>query len=170
MNEIMLRNRQQVRPVNRRLLHQIIHALVTELLGYRQFELGIHLVNAMEMRRLNESFLHQAGPTDVIAFNHNLLLRNPVFHFADGPISKTQSLLPQLHGEVFVCLDMAVAQARQFHTSWQAELVRYITHGLLHLQGYDDVQPSARRRMKREEKRLLDALAARFSLENLDRG
>src|SRR5579872_1107353 len=74
-----------------------------------------------------------------------------------------------LAGEIFVCMDEAVVQARQFQTSWPAELARYIIHGVLHLQGHDDARPAARRRMKRQEGRLLKKLDRRFHLRKLDR-
>jgi len=45
--------------------------------------------------------------------------------------------------------------------------VRYVVHGLLHLRGYDDRQPAARRQMKREEDRLLTQLARRFPFRRL---
>jgi rRNA maturation RNase YbeY len=73
----------------------------------------------------------------------------------------------QIHGELFVCVDEAVLQARQFGTSWQAEVVRYVVHGVLHLLGHDDLRPAARRTMKREENRLVRGLAKRFSLAQL---
>ena len=47
-----------------------------------------------------------------------------------------------LHGELFICVDEAVAQAKEFKTSWQSEVVRYVVHGVLHLLGHDDLQPA----------------------------
>ena len=58
----------------------------------------------------------------------------------------------------------AVQQAREFNTTWSSEVVRYVVHALLHLQGYDDLQPAKRRVMKREENRLLRALERQFDL------
>jgi ssRNA-specific RNase YbeY (16S rRNA maturation enzyme) len=69
---------------------------------------------------------------------------------------------PVPHGELFICLDDAVAQAREFRTTWQRELVRYIVHGVLHLCGHDDHAAVPRRVMKREENRLLRELSRRF--------
>ncbi|MEK7684591.1 MAG: rRNA maturation RNase YbeY [Verrucomicrobiota bacterium] len=150
MNELSLRNRQRLRAVHLPLLRRIVGTLLAELLPTPRFELGIFLVNATEMARLNQQFLQQAGPTDVITFD-----------YADA------SPDAQLHGDLFVCVEEAIRQARQFRTTWQAELVRYIVHGILHLQGYDDAAPSRRRVMKREEDRLLRRLAARFRLSAL---
>ena len=150
MNELSLRNRQRLRAVHLPLLRRIVGTLLAELLPTPRFELGIFLVNATEMARLNQQFLQQAGPTDVITFD-----------YADA------SPDAQLHGDLFVCVEEAIRQARQFRTTWQAELVRYIVHGILHLQGYDDAAPSRRRVMKREEDLLLRRLAARFRLSAL---
>ena len=72
-----------------------------------------------------------------------------------------------LHGEIFICIDDAVKQARQFRTTWQSELVRYLIHGVLHLVGYDDLTPAGRCVMKREENCLLGMLSRQFSLRRL---
>ncbi len=72
-----------------------------------------------------------------------------------------------LHAEIFVCVDEAVRQARRFHTTWQRELARYVVHGLLHLQGYEDSTATKRRRMKREEDRWLREVGRCFPLSKL---
>jgi probable rRNA maturation factor len=64
----------------------------------------------------------------------------------------------------------AVAQARAFKALWQSEIVRYVAHGLLHLEGHDDTTAGPRRAMKREENKLVKELAQRFDLSRLDRG
>ena len=75
----------------------------------------------------------------------------------------------RLHGEIFICLDDAVAQARAWRTTWQSELTRYVIHGVLHLSGYDDLAPAPRRVMKRRENALLRRAAQRFALSKLAR-
>ena len=67
-------------------------------------------------------------------------------------------------------MDDAIAQAREFRTSWQSELARYVIHGVLHLRGYDDIRAADRRKMKREENRLLKEIARLFPLKELGRG
>ena len=76
---------------------------------------------------------------------------------------------PALHGEIFICLPEAVDQARRFGTTWQSEVVRYLVHGILHVRGHDDLDTASRRRMKREEDRLLRELTGRFRLSRLAR-
>jgi len=123
-----------------------------DILHEPNYELGIHLVGADEMSKVNETFLQHEGSTDVITFDHS--------EFGEGV---------GLHGELFISIDDAVAQAREFRTSWQSELARYILHGLLHLQGYDDLDSVARKKMKHVEEISLKLLAAEFPLRQLQR-
>ncbi len=153
-----LRNRQRTRAVSLPLLRRLIRHLLTRHLQFEAFELCFHFIARTEMACLNQTFLQHSGSTDVITFDHS-----------DFPGPQTSNPKPKIHGEIFISLDDAVAQAGQFHTTWQSELTRYIVHGLLHLQGFDDLQPAARRKMKREENRLLQALANEFSLPQLAR-
>jgi probable rRNA maturation factor len=131
--------------------------LLAEHFPRDHFELGIHLVAAAEMARLNERFLQHAGSTDVITFD-----------YADNA-RRVSSPVPAFCGEIFICLDEAVALARRFRTTWQSELVRYLIHGVLHLRGYDDQDPAARRRMKQVENRLLGKVSRQFALRRLAR-
>jgi len=170
MSELVLRNRQRVRRVNTPLLRHVIRALLDDLLGVEAYELGFHLVAEPEMVQLNETFVRHAGSTDVISFDYSVAA--DVRRLSKG---EKMSELPhvgccgRMHGEIFICADEAVRQARRFRTTWQSELVRYVVHGVLHLRGFDDQQATARRRMKREENRLLRLLAVRFRLSGLAR-
>ena len=131
-------------------------ALFAEL-EIAEAELGINLVAAREMALVNETFLQHEGPTDVITFDH-----------AEKQKAK-KNKQKTIHGELFVCVDVARTQAREFQTSWQSETVRYTVHGVLHLLGYDDLKPALRREMKREENRLMRLLEKGFSFAQLSR-
>lgn len=128
--------------------------MLIERLGLEDFDLTLHLVKAAEMTRHNESLLGHGGSTDVITLDYLDAAKTP-----PGPLA----------GEIFVCVDEAMNQARRFGISWQSELARYIIHGVLHLQGYDDTRPAARRKMKREEHKRLAELSRDFRLSKLRR-
>jgi probable rRNA maturation factor len=91
-------------------------------------ELSVLLISDRRMARLHRQFLNQPGPTDVITFQH---------------------------GEIFISVETARRQARQFGTSLTGELQLYIVHGLLHLHGYDDRTPSETKRMRAAEAAVL---------------
>lgn len=156
MKELQLRNRQRDRRIETRLLGTIAAALLEDLLGFRAYELAIHLVSTRKMTQINEDFLKHDGPTDVITFNLREMLALP-------------ESTTELAGEIYICVRVAENQASEFSTTWQEELVRYVVHGVLHLTGHDDLVPEKRRAMKREENRLLRALGRRFTFAELGR-
>ena len=151
---LALFNRQRTRPVDLRLLRQIVRHLLDERLRLEDFDITLHLVNAEEMTRLNKTILGHEGSTDVITLDY---------------LGNSRGAPAPLAGEIFVCVDEALIQGRKFRVKWQEELVRYIIHGVLHLQGYDDTRPIARRRMKREEAKRLAELGRDFGLSKLRR-
>jgi probable rRNA maturation factor len=161
---VVLANHQRTQKINVRLLKRIAEALLAGL-KIEGAELGVHLVATPEMTRLNETYLHHAGSTDVITFDY-ANAGGQCFVTAQKARATTKRC-PPLHGEIFICVDEAVRQARQFRTRWQSEIVRYLVHGVLHLRGHDDLRPGARRKMRREEDRRLRGLARRFSLAHL---
>ena len=171
---LTLRNRQPIRHVDLRLVRQMVRALLRETWREGSYDLAFYFVAAPEMTRLNETFLQHGGSTDVITFDYaekavpasRLSSRRmaPV-----GAKARRDAGPPRLHGEIFVCLDEAVSQARQFRTTWQSELVRYVVHGVLHLLGHDDLAPRARQEMKRAEDALVGRLARQFDFRRLRR-
>jgi probable rRNA maturation factor len=163
---LSLRNRQRTCRVNQRLLRQIVLAMLQKTWPSGAFDLGIYLVAAPEMTRLNQTFLQHQGSTDVITFDY--MDRGEETSRHSLPVRTGQDFPARpLHGELFVCLDEAILQAHRFHTTWQAELVRYVVHGILHLLGYDDQENTARRRMKKEEDACVRQLARQFDLQSL---
>ena len=155
---VVIANRQRTKKINTRLLKQIVGGLFAEL-EIKDAELGINLVAAPEMTLVNETFLQHEGSTDVITFDHAVAEKRKAESGKQKP----------LHGELFVCVDEAVLQAKKFGVNWQSEVVRYIVHGVLHLLGHDDLRADLRRKMKREENRLVRLLARRFALAQLSR-
>ncbi len=153
---LVLLNRQDACRVNSRILRQITKALLRDVLRLESFELGIALVSSAEIARLNSTFLGHQGETDVITFDYA------------NTVGQAHRDSPQLLcGEIFLCPEEALTQAHRFRTTWQSELTRYLIHGVLHLRGYDDTRPVARRKMKQEEDRLLRRLARQFDLRTV---
>ncbi len=148
--EIVVANRQRARRLDRRLALELARWAANEL-KVESVQLGFHFVTANEMARVHQQFMGIRGSTDVITFDHG----------SQPPDS--------IHGEVFISVEDAVAHAREFKTTWQDEVARYVIHGILHLLGHDDLEPRVRARMKREENRLLKKAASRFDLRALEK-
>jgi probable rRNA maturation factor len=150
MRRVCIFNRQRALKLDRILLRRLLRGLLEECLDRQDFELGVHFIAADEMARLNETFLGHHGSTDVITFNHQ--------ENAQGQ---------KLCGEIFISVDDALIHARRFRVRWPLELTRYMVHGVLHLEGYNDTDSVSRRAMKRRENKLLKELSIRFNLAKL---
>jgi len=118
-----IRNRQRAYPVNLTLLRQLTRQVAADFQS-----LSIVLVSDSAMARFNQQYHATAGTTDVLSFG-----------YGDG------------HGELIISVPRAIAQARQYRTTPSRELTLYVVHGILHLRGYDDLQPAPRRRMRAAE-------------------
>lgn len=116
----------------------------------RPCEIAVAVVAAPEMAALNQRYLNHEGSTDVITFGY-------------GEVDEPGPLM----GDLFICIEDAIRQGREFRTSWPAEITRYFIHGVLHLLGHDDLTAEPRRRMKREENRLVRQIAREFALSSL---
>jgi len=147
---VTLLNRQRTRKLDAQRLRKVTLALLGELHVVKA-ELGVTFVADEEMTLVNETFLQHEGSTDVITFDHTTT--------QDSRRKSMETEHNMLHGELFICLDEAIRQAKRFRTTWQSELTRYIVHGVLHLLGHDDHRAADRREMKREENRLVRKLA-----------
>jgi rRNA maturation RNase YbeY len=84
----------------------------------QQWELTIVFIGDRDMRRLNREFLHHRGTTDVISFP-----------LTEGNV---------VEAEVYVNVEQARRQAREFRVRVGNELRRLVVHGVLHAVGYDD--------------------------------
>jgi probable rRNA maturation factor len=155
MSELQLRNHQRARRINTELLRRMMRALLEDELGLSRYQLALHFVSAAKIAELNTHFLQHSGSTDVITFDYREGYSDEITGDAE------------LAGEIYVSVEDAIRQAREFSTSWPEEIARYAVHGVLHLCGYDDLTPAKRRVMKREENRLVRRLARRFPLADI---
>ncbi len=96
------------------------------------------LVGDREMARLHRVYSGIRGTTDVLTFD----------------LSDSQNVI---EGDIYICLDQARRQAREYRVPLYLEMARLAVHGILHLGGYDDVSEAQRKLMRRLEDRALAA-------------
>jgi probable rRNA maturation factor len=82
--------------------------------------LSITFVGRAAMSELNQRYLGHRGPTDVISFGLGR-------HGRRGPVV----------GDIYICAEIARANAKRQGVSAQEELLRLVVHGTLHVLGYD---------------------------------
>ena len=95
--------------------------------------LSVVFVGSRKIRAMNRRFLGRDDVTDVIAFP-----------LGDGDE-------PGAQAEIYVNLDRAKSQAREYGVTFAEETRRLLIHGTLHLLGYSDAGPKQKRKMARRE-------------------
>ncbi len=108
--------------------------------GFPAGELAVAFLSDAALARLHGRFLKDPSPTDVITFEGDP---------AHG-----------LAGEICVSADAAARAGGRAAPGFSRELTLYIVHGWLHLAGHDDLNPAAKRAMRRAEARAMRILEA----------
>ncbi len=84
---------------------------------------------------VNRQFLGHDYYTDIITFDYS-----------------TPSVL---NGDIFISLDTVRSNAEQLNISFDAELLRILIHGVLHLTGQGDKTPETKAKMTAKEEKAL---------------
>ena len=103
-----------------------------ELLVDKRAELEISLVDEAEMTRLHEEWMDEAGPTDVLSF--------PMDELRPNELSANDEV-PVVLGDVVICPDVARKQGDTAGHGMEQELRILLVHGILHLVGFDHLEP-----------------------------
>ena len=107
------------------------------------------------MAEINEAYLGHTGSTDVICFDYRTC-GEPEEMFAIEEDAEDGDETPSV--ELFLCPAVAQREAEKRSLPYSRELTLYIAHGFLHAAGYDDLQPELKRKMRRAERRVMEAL------------
>jgi len=99
-------------------------------------EIAVVIVSDAVIARLHHDFMGLEGPTDVLTFEH---------------------------GEIAISAETAQEYAARYNQKVEVEIALYIIHGLLHLNGFDDLSPHPAARMRRAQQRVLGAVCESLS-------
>ncbi len=139
-------NQQKTLKIRPKLIVQLAELALAD--EEKDLEVSVRFVGDKAIAKLNEKYLHHAGPTDVISFP-----------MREGNFSH---LHPEILGDVVISTERAVAQAYELRKSPSEELCLYVVHGLLHLLGYDDMAPAPRRKMHKKQDAIMKEAAKYF--------
>jgi probable rRNA maturation factor len=151
METIVLVNRQRRIALNTAWLRRVAKAalpICREVSDDGQFalknlpEIVVAIVSDPAMARIHVDFMGIEGATDVITFDH---------------------------GEIVVSADTAKLYAARFGHPIEQELALYTVHGLLHLNGFDDLSPEPAARMRKTQTRILRRILAKIPLSRTPR-
>lgn len=116
-------------------------------------EVSIMFVDSETMAQLHEQWMSLPGATDVLSF--------PMDELRPGrPDAPTPA---GLLGDIVVCPEVANVQAIAAGHSVEDEMKLLVTHGMLHLLGFDHALPDEEQEMFALQRKLLQQFATRTS-------
>ncbi len=113
---------------------------ILSALGLNDAELSVIFVSDKRIRSYNRDYRFIDKATDVLSF---------AAREGEGPDCGDEL------GDVFISTETAMRQSVEYGVTLEEEITRLLIHGVLHLAGYDHMQPEDARRMKALEKKLL---------------
>ena len=110
-------------------------------------ESSILLCHNEYIHELNKQYRDIDRPTDVLSF----ALNEGEEDGYDGPDTA-------LLGDIVISLDKVQEQADEYGHSFERELAYLTIHGMLHILGYDHMEPDDKAEMRKEEEFILTRL------------
>ncbi len=119
--------------------------VLDQLRIHPQAELCVVLVDEAAMTELHVTWMDEPGPTDVLSFPMDEL----------RPTKDAEEPEEGLLGDIVICPQVAVRQAVTAGHGPAEEISLLLTHGILHLLGYDHAEPDEHAEMFGLQDRLL---------------
>jgi probable rRNA maturation factor len=116
-----------------------VQLLTEDILAGEKSKLGVDVIFVDDkfMRKLNREFTKRDRTTDVLSFP-----------MRGGEPDTVE--YPSL-GDIYVSLDQAKRQAAEYRKEFEEEVALLVTHGLLHLLGYDHQNKNQQSVMREKE-------------------
>ena len=133
---------------------RLLEMAATECINLEQVEgldpdrcsVSVSFAMKNEIQRLNKTYRGIDSPTDVLSF----------------PQYEDLSEIPDegdiLLGDVVICVEVAMEQAKEYGHSQERELLYLFTHSILHLLGYDHMDEDEKKEMRRREETVMEAI------------
>lgn len=105
---------------------------IIEKHGFKQGEINYIFLDDEGLLKINIEYLNHNTYTDIITFDN----------------SDSEKII---EGDIFISVDRVRENAEKFKAPFENELVRVLSHGVLHLTGYKDKSPEDAAKMREAE-------------------
>ena len=129
--------------VNEEMVKDYIEKVLTrEYESDRPVYMSLLLTGNDEIQVINREYRDKDQPTDVISFAYH-----ETDDFDIGPYDTL--------GDIVISLDRVFEQAKEYNHSPKREFFYVLTHGILHLLGYDHIEEEDKIEMRAKEEEIL---------------
>lgn len=116
-------------------------------------EISISMVDRDEIRKINLQYRNIDKVTDVLSFPQYANTEE-----LKEDIGSSDNGRELLIGDIVICFDKIKEQAEEYGTTEQREFVYLFVHSMLHLMGYDHIEDSDKRMMRKNEEKIMYTL------------
>lgn len=143
---------------------EIIHRVINEVLDYEacpyESEVNLILTDNEEIHKINKEYRNIDAPTDVLSFP--MIDYEVAGDFSLVEQSQEDYFNPEtgelVLGDIIVSIDKVLEQAKNYNHSVMREFAFLIAHSMLHLCGYDHMEPEEARTMEAKQREILEKL------------
>ncbi len=129
---------------------KLLQKVISETLKYESFsdnvEISITIVTNDEIKKINSKFRNINKSTDVLSF--------PMIDFPNGETPDFSDTI--ILGDIIISIEKAISQAKEYGHSIERELGFLTAHSMLHLLGYDHIEPTDEKIMFMKQKEILN--------------
>lgn len=138
-------------PNEEKLIKKVVETVLKEEGIIQDLEIYITLTNNEEIHQTNKETRNVDRPTDVLSFP---MFERDEIHLLKE-INKEE---PNILGDIIVSIEKVKEQAEEYGHSFERELAYLVTHGMLHLLGYDHMIEEEKAQMRKREEEILGLL------------
>ena len=137
----------------RKTLENAVTTVMSELSVPDGLDVNVMIVTPDEMKSINNDTRGIDKVTDVLSFPYFQLDPDEGYSFDD--ISWNEG---DIFGDIVLCGEKIISQAEEYGHSQKREMVFLTVHSLLHLSGYDHMEPEDAAKMEEKQEILMNKL------------
>ena len=132
------------------LIRDVVNCVLKEEGIKKNLDVYVTLTNNETIRKINAEQRNIDKATDVLSF--------PMFEREEIPNLKKEDETEDILGDIIVSIEKVKEQAEEYGHSFERELAYLVTHGMLHLLGYDHMIDEEKVVMRKREEEILGVL------------
>lgn len=139
-------------PNEEKLIKEVVSRVLEEEKVLPEVDVYITLTNNEEIHKINKEYRDVDRSTDVLSF--------PMYERDEiaGLKNDTNDEIEKILGDIIVSIEKVREQAEEYGHSFERELAYLVTHGMLHLLGYDHMIEEEKAVMRKREEEILETL------------
>ena len=139
-------------------LVRVYDAVANAVLFPKKVNVNLTFISKEEIRELNHETRGIDRVTDVLTYPYVDMVVGKKLKISDYKSFVDQETGLLTIGDIYICLDRAKEQAKEFNHSLRREVCFLLCHGLLHVAGYDHIEKVDEEKMTAMQEQIMNEL------------